>query len=156
MTLAFSPLFHKKKVVKVKSHLFYVVLGLLGNVKSQNKGKQMALDGDDAIFVRETAVNPETAGGPATSTEGGTSRARAVKTAQLMTFIAATANQQADFAADWISTTDNKNQRGQMPAVERLCRTIANDEAGLRAAGCPAAPNAKVRRFVSFGWFGFV
>ena len=146
MTLAFSPLFHIKKVVKVKSHLFFVVLGLLGNVKSRNKGKRMSLDGDDPIFVGENHANTETAGGGSTSTEGGSSRVRAVKTAQLMTLIAATANQQTDFAADWTSTTDNKNQRGQMPAVERLCRTIANDEAGLRAAGCPAAPNAKVRR----------
>ena len=112
----------------------------------------MALVGDGPISVEESAVAPEPAGASSTSTEGGGCRVRAVKTPQLMTLIAATANQQADFALDWTSTTDNKNQRGQMPAVEKLCRTLAKDEAGLRAAGCTAAPNAKVRRFV---WFCF-
>ena len=105
----------------------------------------MSLDELGAIVVGESQAIPEIAGVAPTSTEGAACRARAVKTTQLMTLIAATANQQPDFAHDWTSTTDNKHQRGQMPAVEKLCRTLSNDEAGLRAAGCNAAPNAKVQ-----------
>lgn len=105
----------------------------------------MSLADLGAIVVGESQAIPDIAGVASTSTEGAGCRPRAVKTTQLMTLIAATANQQVDFAHDWTSTTDNKHQRGQMPAVEKLCRTLANDEAGLRAAGCNAAPNAKVQ-----------